>query len=138
MLSAISDFLLQLFLDQLFVVELSVVSVARQQLLVRTALDDLAVMEYDNLVRVANGRDTMRDEERRTVLHHAAQTAQDLFLGLRINARERVIEDQDARVADHGARNRRALLLAARKRQAALAHQRVKAFGELANLRQNI
>ena len=43
---------------------------------------------------------------------------------------QRVIEHQDARVANDGARNGRALLLPAGKRDAALAHQRAITLGK--------
>ena len=59
---------------------------------------------------------------------------EDFLLGVCVNGRERVVENQDARLTQHGARNRRALLLPARKGYAALADQSVEAFGELAHV----
>ena len=56
--------------------------------------------------------------------------AADLALGRRVDRRRRVVEDQDARVRDDRARDRDALALAARERQAALADARVVAGGK--------
>src|SRR5208337_2455769 len=55
-----------------------------------------------------------------------------------IDARERIIEDQDARIADDRPRNRRALFLPAGKCKPALAHHGVKALGETLNFRQDV
>ena len=48
----------------LLVVELPVAPAAGEQLLVRAALDDLAVLEHQDLIRAANRRQPMRDDER--------------------------------------------------------------------------
>ena len=56
-----------------------------------------------------------------------AQVAADRGLGLGVDARERVVEDQDARPQRERARQRGALALAAREHHAALADQRVVA-----------
>ena len=49
-----------------------------------------------------------------------SQAAQDVFLGLGVDARETIVEDQHRRRPDQPARERRALLLSARQRDAAL------------------
>ena len=56
---------------------------------------------------------------------------QDLLLGVRVHRRQRIVQDQDRRVDHQRARERRALLLPARQRDAALADHRVVALGEL-------
>ena len=63
-------------------------------------------------------------------LHDFAQMVEDLVFGLRVDAGESVVEDQDARVADEGAGDGGALLLSAGEGDAALADHRVVAFGE--------
>lgn len=50
---------LQLFFEQLFVVELCVVPVAADEFVVRAVLDDLSVVEHGDLVGVADGRDAV-------------------------------------------------------------------------------
>ena len=72
----------------------------------------------------------MRDEDGGAPLHDLAQVIQDAVFGLRVHAGQRVVEHQDARIANQGAGNRRALFLSAGERYAALAHQRVVALRE--------
>ena len=49
----------------LLVVQLPVPASLVEQLVVRAALDDLAVLEHQNLVGAADGRQPVRDDERR-------------------------------------------------------------------------
>ena len=70
------------------------------------------------------------DDERRALPHHAAQPRQDLLFGVGVHRRQRIVQDQDARVEHHRAGERRALLLPARQRDAALADERVVALRE--------
>ena len=62
--------------------------------------------------------------------HDAAQAAENALFGLRIDARKRVVEDQDARIADDRAGQSGALFLAAGKRDTALADHGVVLRGE--------
>ena len=55
---------------------------------------------------------------------------QDPFFGEGVDTGKRVVEDQDTRVAQDGAGNRRALLLAASERDAALADHGLITGGE--------
>ena len=52
---------------------------------------------------------------------HGAQPRQNLLFGVGVHRRQRIVQDQDPRVDRHGARQRGALLLPARQRDAALA-----------------
>ena len=72
----------------------------------------------------------MRCDERGSCRERFAQRAQDLRLGMRIDRRESVIEQNDARLPGEGTRQRRALLLAAGEIDAALAQNRFIAPGE--------
>ena len=56
--------------------------------------------------------------------------AQNALFGVGIDARERVVEDQNLRLAQNRAREGRPLLLPAGKRDAALADHRVEALRE--------
>src|SRR5207253_10328517 len=98
----------------------------REQLLVRAALDDLAVLEHENLVRALNRRQPVGDDERRASLSQRLQAVLDHRLALAVEARRRFVEDEDARVGENRARDRHALALAARQPDAALADHRVE------------
>ena len=79
----------------------------------RAVLDDLAVMQDGDLVGIADGRDAVRDEDRRTSLDHFAKMIEDVVFSLGIHARECIVEDENSRIADNGARDGRALFLPA-------------------------
>jgi hypothetical protein len=61
------------------------------------------------------------DDQRGAVARDVAQRGLDLLLGAGVERAGRLVEDQDARVLEDGARDRDALLLAARELQPALA-----------------
>ena len=44
-----------------------------QQLLVSALLDDLATVNHDDIIRIANGAQAMRDDEAGAPLHEAQQ-----------------------------------------------------------------
>ena len=86
---------------ELQLIEFVVVSAAAEQLLVRAALGDLAVLEHDDLIGVLNGGEPMRDHE------HGADGA-DLFerllnqnLGFGVDIGGRLVENQNLRVVEH-------------------------------------
>jgi len=60
--------------------------------------------------------DPVRDQERRPLVEDVAHPAADQFFGLRVDRRGRVVEDEDARVAEDRAGDRQPLLLSAGKR----------------------
>ncbi len=55
----------------------------------------------------------MRHDDRRAIAHHATQPRQNLFFGVGIHRRQRIVENQDARIDHDGARQGGALFLAA-------------------------
>ena len=73
------------------------------------------------------------DDQRRAALHHLAQRQLDPGLGVRVDRRGGVVQDQDPRVHQQRAGDRDPLALAARERQAALADARVVAVGQVAD-----
>ena len=83
------------------------------QLVVRAARGDAPVLEHDDLVGQRDRRQPVADDERRPRAHQAAQRVLDLGLGGRVDARRRVVQDQDARVAQQRPGDRDALALAA-------------------------
>src|SRR5438132_182501 len=58
----------------------------------------------------------MRNENRRASLHYVAEMIQNLVFGVRVYAGERVVQNQNAGIANQGARDCGALLLAAGER----------------------
>src|SRR5215831_2971865 len=50
---------------------------ALQQLVVRSDLDDPAVVEDQNVRRVADGREPMRDDKSRAAFHHFVESGRD-------------------------------------------------------------
>ena len=60
-------------LRKLAVVELCIESVLREQLFVRTLLGDLAVFHNENAVGVADGRESVRHDERGAPLHERVE-----------------------------------------------------------------
>ncbi len=73
----------------------------------------------------------MGDEDGGAALHDLAEAGEDLLFGVGVDAGEGVVEDEDAGVADEGAGDGGALLLAAGEGDAAFADDGVEAGGEL-------
>ena len=104
------------------------------------ALDDAAVVENEDQVGVDDRGQPVRDRQRRAVLRDPLEFRLDRLLRLRVERGRGLVEDQDARILEHGARDRDPLLFAARELEAALAHRRFialrRADDELVDLRQ--
>jgi hypothetical protein len=83
------------------------------------------VVEDDDLVGVADGRQAVGDRDRRPALREAVERLLDESLGLGVERAGRLVEDQDRRVAEDRASDRDPLLLAAGEAVAALADDRV-------------
>ena len=78
---------------------------------VRAPLDDAAVGEHENQVGVADGRHAVRDDHARPRAPDLAEVAKDVLFRPRVHRRERVVEDEDARIGHERASKRDALLL---------------------------
>ena len=61
-----------------------------------SVLDDPAVLDDEDLVGVAHGREPVGDDERRTPCQGARQRLLDRDLGLGVQVRGRLVEDDDA------------------------------------------
>ena len=96
---------------------LRIAPVVRQQLGVGAALDDAARLHHQDLVGVDDGREPVRDHERGRAAARPLQLGLDGPLVGRIERRGGLVEDQDRRVLQQRARDRDALLLAARQLQ---------------------
>ena len=96
--------------------ELGVAAVLGEELLVRAALDDAAVLEDEDLVGADDRRKAVRDDQRRAVARDLGELALDDLLGARVERASGLVEDKDRRVPSAAyARSRRA---ASRRRKA--------------------
>ena len=96
---------------KLCLVEARIKPVACQQLCVPAGLDDTAAIEHADQVGTNDGRESVRDDDRRAALHQAAQRRLDLSFGLAVKRRGRLVEQQDRRIPEHRARDCQALPL---------------------------
>src|SRR5690606_30499378 len=99
----------------LALVQAAVQSAVAQQLGVRPGLDDATVVEDEDPVRALDRRQTVRDDERRATTAERTQAVADERLALAVEAGRRLVEQQDARVRENGARDAYALPLTTRQ-----------------------
>src|SRR5439155_1316885 len=90
-------------------------------------LDDLSMLEDDDQVRVADGRETVRDDERGASGEQQAKGLLDLPFRADVDRRGRLVEDEDPRVREQRARKRDELALAEGQASAALLQLRLVA-----------
>src|SRR3954468_16992443 len=109
----------------LLVVERAIAATEREELLVRAALDDLAVLQDKNLVGAADRRQAVGDHERGAPLPQRAEAVLDERLALAVQARRRLVEHQDPRVRQDGPCDRDPLPLPARELDAPFPDHRV-------------
>ena len=67
-----------------------------EQLVVTAPLDDVPVNNHQDLVRFANGRQPVCDDERRAALESRLQCALYCHLRLRVEVGCRLVQDHDA------------------------------------------
>src|SRR5581483_8934332 len=82
--------------------EVRVAAVGREQLLVRPFLDDAAVLEDDDPVGAPDRREPVRDEDRRQSFRQLEEAVEEHRLRPYVEARGRLVEDEDAGAALHG------------------------------------
>src|SRR5712691_1169647 len=75
----------ELLLEQPVLVDLAVDVARLEQLVVRAAGGDRALVEHDDLVGERDRREAMRDDDRRPAAHHLAQSGFDLRLRRRVD-----------------------------------------------------
>ena len=105
-------------------------AIGRQQLGMGALLDDPAGVQHDDTVGVLHGGQAVRDDQRGATAHQAFQRGLNLTLGLVVQGRGGLVQDQDGRVLDQGARDRQALALAAGQARGVLAHLGLQAVGQ--------
>ena len=101
---------------------------ALHQTIRRAVLDDLAGLQHDHPVEIAQRRKTVGDRDHGAPAHQPAERLADRFLGFAVERGGGFVEQQDRRVLQEGARNRDALPLAARQLDAAVADHGGEAF----------
>src|ERR1041385_577961 len=111
-------------------VELAVAAAEGDELVVRPALDDLAVLEDEDLIGALDRRQAVGDHERRSTTAQGAQAVADHRLALAVEARRGFVENEDSRVGEDRAGDGDALALAARELDAPLADDGVVALLE--------
>src|SRR5439155_13802360 len=93
-------------------IERVVRALCRQELLVGALLDDHTMVKDDDPAGLADRRQAMGDHDRRAACEQAAQAILDLRLGVEVDVRGGLVEDQDARVSHERDDERHELALA--------------------------
>src|ERR1700683_3719822 len=122
---------LLIFILQL--VKLVVNSALGQKLLVRSHLANLPLVHADDRVGALNGRQPVRDDQRRTPFYHAAERVAHAKFGFRIHARSRLIENQNLGTMRQRPSERDQLFLSRRERRAPFAHFLLEACRQSSN-----
>ena len=91
----------------------------------------MAAVEHENAVRVAHGREAVRDDERRAAGAQPAERGEHDLLGNGVEGGRRLVEDENRRVLDDRARDAQSLAFAAGQAAAGLGDFRIVAFGEM-------
>ena len=91
--------------------------------------DPAFVVHQHHPIRERDGRRAVGDDQRGATVHDFGERGADLVLLRGIDRGRGVVEDEDARVGEDGAGDRKALALPARQREAVLAEERVVAVG---------
>ena len=101
-------------------------------------LAQLALVHHQNLVGLLNGGEAMGDQHTCPALDHALQCAAYAQLGVGVHARGSFVEDENAGIECQCAGKIYELLLAGRKRVAALLHRLVELAGKALDEVQNV
>ena len=112
--------LLQRLFSVLMRIQIVVVPFLCKQLVVRSALLNLALSNYENAIRTANGRKTMRNDKARSALQYILNGILDQLFRFRINGACRFVENENTRICKHNACKRDQLFLPDGKSCAAL------------------
>ena len=108
--------------------QLRVLAALRDELGVRSVFDGFSLVEHDDAVEARHGGEPMRDHDGRASLHELLERVLHELLALGIKCARRLVQHEDRRVGEHGARDGDALALPARELDAALAGHGVKAL----------
>jgi hypothetical protein len=111
------------------VVQPGVETVRRQQFVVRATLADLPAVDHHDLVRLADGRQPVRDDQGCPAGQRGLERALHRGLGLQVEVRGRLVEHNHRRRFEQQSGQRDPLLLAARQPVPAIAGDGVKPVG---------
>lgn len=110
--------------------EIGVNAFLRGKLFVRALLYDMSTGKNEYLIGVPHGFQTMCNHNNSLIVRKRADRLLQLRFIFGIDARRRLVEDNDRRVLEHGAGNGNTLLFSARKRRTSFAHLRIITVGE--------
>jgi hypothetical protein len=102
-----------------------------EQLLMIALLDDLAVVDDQHPVGVADGAQAVGDDKAGAAFHQAQQRLLDAGLGAGVDAAGGLVQDQDGGLGQDGARNGQQLALALAEVAGALGQQGLVALRQL-------
>jgi len=88
---------------ELGVVEARVGPIPGEKLVVRAPLHHVALLEDEDDVGAADGREAMRDDEARTTAHELVHGALDELLRAGVDIGRGLVEDEDGLVGENGA-----------------------------------
>ena len=119
-----------LLVGELRRVEVVVEPAALEQLAVRAALDDPALVDDEDLVGPAHGRQPVGDDDRRPAFEGGVEGPLHGGLRLAVEVGGGLVEDDQARSLEQQPREGQSLLLAAGQAVSAVAHDGVEPLGE--------
>src|SRR5258708_1123324 len=90
----------QFFFQQLLVIQVRIVAIQGEQFLVAARFYDAAIVQHSDAVSIAHGGNSMRNKDGGSSLHPFSEVGKNFIFGMSVDAGERVIENEDARVAD--------------------------------------
>ena len=99
----------------------------------RALLEDLAVLDDDDAVRVAHGGEPVGDDEDGAPLHQRVHAALDMLLGARVDGARGLVEDHDRRIGDRSAGDGEQLALALGEVRAVAGDDRIVAVRQVAD-----
>ncbi len=100
--------------------QLGVAAMQRDQLIVRTTLNDAPVFDHENPIRQAHGAEAVADEDGRLPPGQRAKVRKDLMLSLRIESTGWLVEYENTGISHECPRQRNLLPLAATQLRALL------------------
>lgn len=109
--------------------ELIIFALHRHQLLGRSAFYDAAVVNNNDLVRLAERGEAVSDHNGRSAAYQMLDSLLNEVLGLGVNGCRCLVENEDARIFEDRACDRKSLALSARKTDTALAENGIVSVG---------
>ena len=118
-------------IPELQTVQIGVVTTGREQFGMTAGFDDLSFGHDDDPVSTFDRREAMGNDKGRAVLHQVRKRCLDPSLGLRIERRGCLIENQDRRILEQRPRNGDALALATGEQHAPVTDPGIEPVGQL-------